>query len=259
MGLLIDEEQRGQDCTGQSFEPAELPLRCAKAARPGMARDLPIRADELNIAPLPDGFGLLWLPVEEYSNGDRTLLVALVHTSKRALSVLGIGTVRLPPEQTQMELQAVRGEDLLFAQGAECGPGIDSGKCDRKLKLLLLHDGRFVPLEMRDAENRCHGEAAINLARSQQVRLKSGWIRRFELVSTYEITDDGLLVNEQLAANDLPPDGNTDNPRLFRKSDARRLLEFTGAYFIYTQESLWTGMREVRGDLQTNKSQTFAE
>ena len=257
--LLFDGEQRGQDCTGRSFEPAELPLRCAKAARPGTARELPIRADQLSIEPLPDGFGLLWLPVEEFSNGDQTLLVALVHTSKRANSVLGIGTVRLPPEQTQVELQAVRGEDLLFAQGAECGPGVDSGKCDRNLKLLLLHDGRFVPLEMRDADNECHGEAAIDLARSQQVRLKSGWIRRFELVSTYEITDDGLLVNEQLAANDLPPDGNDDNPRLFRKSDARRLLEFTGAYFIYRQDSLWRGMREVRGDLQTNKSQSYAE
>jgi hypothetical protein len=257
--LLFDEQQRGKDCSGQSFAPTSLPLRCAKAARPGTARDLQIRADELSIEPLPDGFGLVWLPVEEFSNGDRTLLVALVHTSKRANSVLGIGTVRLPPEQMRVELQAVRGEELLFAQGAECGPGVDSGKCNRMLKLLLLHDGRFVPLEIRDADNQCQGEAAINLARSQQMRLKSGWIRRFELVSTYEITDDGLLVNEQLAANDLPPDGNDANPRLFRKSDATRVLEFSGAYFSYTRESLWTGMREVRGDLQTNKSQTFAE
>jgi len=257
--LLFDQEQRGKDCTGQSFEPTELPLRCAKAARPGIARDLRIRAGELGIEPLADGFGLLRMPVEEFSNGDRTLLVALVHTSKRANSVLGIGTVRLPPEQMQVELQTVRGEELLFAQGAECGSGVDSGKCDRQLKLLLLHDGRFVPLELRDGDNACHGEAAIDLARSQQVRLKSGWIRRFELVSTYEITEDGLLVNEQLAANDLPPDGNDANPRLFRKSDSRRLLEFTGAYFIYTQDSLWAGMREVRGDLQTDKGQTFAE
>ena len=63
--------------------------------------------------------------------------------------------------------------------------------------------------------------------------------------------------NEQLVANDLPPDGNDANPRLFRNSDARRLLEFTGAYFVYTRESLWAGMREVRGDLQTDKSRDF--
>lgn len=257
--LLFDQDQPGKDCTGQSFEPTALPLRCATAARPGVARDLRIRADELGMQTLADGFGLLWLPVEEFSNGDRTLLVALVHTSKRASSVLGIGTTRLPPEQMRVELQTVRGEELLFAQGAECGPGVDSGKCDRRLKLLLLHDGRFVPLELRDADNECQGEAAIDLARSQQVRLKSDWIRRFELVSTYEITDEGLLVNEQLTANDLPPDGNDANPRLFRNSDARRLLEFTGAYFVYTRESLWAGMREVRGDLQPNRSHTRSD
>jgi hypothetical protein len=224
-----------------------------------MARDLPLRAESLQVEPLPDGYGLLTLPVEEYTNGDRTLLVALVHTYKRALSVLGIGTVRLPPEQMQAALETVRGEDLLFAQGSECGLGIDSGKCNQTLKFLLLYEGRFVPLELRDPESRCQGEASINLVRSQQVRLNSGWIRRFELVSTYEIDDEGLLVNEQLTAFDLPPDGNEDNPRLFRNSDARRRLDFTGAYFTYDRESLWSGMREVRGDLQTNKSQTFME
>lgn len=257
--LIFDPEQDGRDCTGRSFEPAELPLRCATATRPGVARRRSIRADELSIEPLSSGFGLVWLPVEEYSNGDRTILVALVHASKRALSVLGIGTVRLPPEQILARIKTVRGEDILFAQGAECGRDVDSAKCDRRLEMLLLHDGRFVPLEMRDADNVCHGGAGIDLARSQRVRLKSGWIRRFELVSTYEITDNGLMVDEQLVANDLPPDGNADNPRLFRKSDSRRALDFTGAYFVYTEESLWTGMREVGGNLQTDKSQTVAE
>jgi hypothetical protein len=258
LGLLIDEDQHRKDCSGHSLEPAELPLRCAKAAPYGSARNLPIRTDELNMTSLSDGFGLLWLPVEEFSNGDRTLLVALVHTSKQALSVLSVGAVRLPAQQTRLELQVVREEELLFARGAECAWGEDAGRCDRKLKLLLSHEGRFVPLEMRDADNRCHGEAVVDLARFQEVRLKSGWSRRFDLISTYEVTDDGLVINEQLVAMDRPPDGDEDTARLFRKSDARRVLEFTGAYFIYTQESLWTGMREVRGDLQINKSQSIA-
>jgi hypothetical protein len=253
----VDEDQHRKDCSGQSLEPIELPLRCATAAPIGRARNLPIRANELNTANLSDGFGLLWLPVEEFSNGDRTLLVALVHTSKQALSVVGIGAVRLPGQQTRLELQRVREEELLFAQGAECASGEDAGRCNRKLKLLLLHEGRFVPLEMRDVDNRCHGEALVDLARSQEVRLKSGWTRRFDLISTYEVTDDGLVINEQLVAMDRPTDGNEDTARLFRKSDVRRVLEFTGAYFIYTQESLWTGMREVRGDLQINKSQSI--
>ncbi len=257
--LLMSQDQPRHDCGGRAFDPVELPLRCANAARPGSPRDLPIRAEELGVRTLPDGFGIVSLPVEEFTNGDRTVLVAHVHTSKKALSVLGIGAVRLPPAQIDLELQMMRGEALLFARGAECRSGPDSGKCDRTLKLLLLHEGRFVPLELRDADSRCHGETVIDLARSQDVRLKSGWLRRFELVSNYEITANGLLVNEQLVATDRPPDGSEDNARLFRKSDARRLLEFTGAYFVYEQESLWLTMREVRGDLQTNKSQSYRD
>lgn len=200
--------------------------------------------------PLNDGLGLVTLPVETYTNGDHTLLVALVHASKRSVSVLGIGTVRIPPEQTAVSLTRVRGEDLLLAQGTECAAGASAGQCDQTMKILMLYDGRFVPLEMRDADAMCHGEAAVSLFRSQELKLSSGWVRRFELVSTYEVTEDGLLVNEQLAATDRPPNGDEGNARSFRNSDARRMLEFSGAYFVYDRESLWTGMREVRGDLQ---------
>lgn len=251
--LILGDQDRTTDCTGRSFEPGELALRCAQAARPGTPSPLPIRVEDVVVQPLSDGMGLVGLPVEAYTTGDQTLLVALVHASKRALSVLGIGTVRLPPEQTAVALARIRGEDLLLAQGAECAVGTSEGQCDQTLKILMLYDGRFVPLEMRDADATCHGEAAVSLFRSQDVRLSSGWIRRFELVSTYEVADEGLLINEQLVATDRPPNGDAGNARSFRNSDARRTLEFSGAYFVYDRESLWTGMREVRGDLQPSR------
>lgn len=254
--LVVDDEQQRVDCTGKPFEPAELPLRCATAARPGTPSNLPIRTDRAKVRALPGGFGLFWVPVEEFTNGDRTLLVALVHTSKRALSVAGIGAVRLPPEQANMELQALKGEELLFASGAGCVPGGASKKCERTLKLMLLHQGRFTPLELRDQDNSCHGETQVALTKSQEVRLETGWIRRFELTSTYEVTNDGLVVNEQLVALDRLANGDEDNSRLFRSSDATRDLNFSGAYFVYQKESLWDGMREVRGDVRPASQST---
>ena len=147
----------------------------------------------------------------------------------------------------------MKGEELLFASGAGCGSGKDSKKCERTLKILLLHQGRFVPLELRDQDNSCHGETQVALAKSQEVRLKTGWVRRFELTSTYEATNDGLVINERLVAMDRPPNGDEDNSRLFRSSDAMRDLLFTGAFFVYQRVSLWDGMREVRGGLQTSE------
>jgi hypothetical protein len=252
--LVVDDEQQRADCTGKPLELAELPLRCAIAARPGTPRNLPLRTDDAKIRSLPGGFGLFWIPFEGFTNGDHSLLVALVHTSKRALSVVGIGTVRLPPEQTDMDLQAMKGEDVLFASGAGCVPGEGSKKCERTLKPQLLHQGRFMPLELRAQDNSCHGETYVALTKSQEIRLETGWVRRFELTSTYELTNDSLVVNEQLVAMDRPPSGDETNSRLFRSSDARRDLEFTGAYFVYQQQSLWDGMRELRGDVRPGAS-----
>lgn len=251
--LVLDEDNQRIDCTGEPLEPAELPLRCATAARPGMPRNLPIRSENARIRSLSGGFGLFWIPVEEFTNGDRTFLVALVHTDKRALSVAGIGTLRLPPKQTEMELQVLKGEELLFASGAGCVPGEASKKCERLLKIQLLHQGRFTPLELRDPENRCRGAAELALTKSQEVRLKTGWVRRFELTSTYELAEASLQIQEQLVATDRPSGGEEGSSRLFRSSDAKRELAFTGAYFLYQKESLWDGMRELRGDVHAGE------
>jgi len=68
------------------------------------------------------------------------------------------------------------------------------------------------------------------------------------------LKDNSLLINERLVATDRPRDGEADNSRLFRSSDSRRELAFSGAYFTYEQDSLWDGMRELRGDLRADGS-----
>ncbi|MEM7137473.1 MAG: hypothetical protein AAF500_12875 [Myxococcota bacterium] len=250
---------QGEDCTGHAFEPSVLPLRCISRARTGGVKDLPLQAEALEVRALSDTFALVSLPVEEFSNGDMTLLVALVHASRRSVSVVAIGSLQLHAAQLELELRPMGGEELLFARGSECAAGSQESKCDTQLKMLMLYQGRFVPLELRNSDNRCTGEAEISLFRSQDVRLKSRWRRTFELVSTYDVQDEGIVVNEQLVAMDRPPDGNPENAREFRRSDAIRELKFNGAYFTYERESLWDGMREVRGDLQTNKTQSYRD
>lgn len=251
MRLVFDESGDQSDCKGRPIEIAELPLRCAVAARPGAPRELPAQIDQAKIEALDGGFGLFWVPVEEFTNGDKTFFVAMVHTSKRALSVVGIGAVRLPPDQTDFSMQVIDGEELLFASGSGCSSDGGSTKCERLLRIMLLYDGRFVPLELRDRDNVCHGDTNIALLKSQEVRLRTGWIRRFELTSTYEVLGANLVINERLVVTDRQAGGESDNSRLFRSSDSKRELAFSGAYFIYEQESLWDGMRELRGDLRS--------
>jgi len=172
------------------------------------------------------------------------------------LSVVGLGVVRLPPDDVELELVSIRGDDVLFAQGAGCSGEDESSKCSKVVKMLLLHQGRFVPLELRSTGNRCTGAAEIELQKSQDLRLKTGGVRRFELTSTYKVRDDEVLVSEQLVAIDMTSAADADGARVFRTSDANRTLEFTGAYFVYDREPLWEGMRQIRGDLRPTTDQT---
>jgi hypothetical protein len=254
--LLLDTRQEYQDCTGARLVVGELPQRCAVDAPSPTAYTPPLDTNDVIVSPLSGGFGLIWIPVNAYANDDRSGLVALVHTSKRALSAVGLGVVRLPANEIELELVPIRGDDVLLAQGAACSNREESSKCSKVLKTLLLHEGRFVPLELRNTDNRCTGAAEIDLAKSQDLRLKTGGVRRFELTSTYKIRDSGLLVSEQLVATDMTSAANADGARVFRRSDATRMLEFTGAYFVYDRESLWEGMRQIRGDLQPTTGQT---
>ena len=247
--LVLDDGKRRTDCTGKSLAPPRLPSHCPVAPRPEKSEPIALGPSQTRTKSLPGGFGLFWTPVEQLGSGDQTLLVALVHTNKRALSAVGIGTVELPPESVDVELRALRGRDLLFVSGERCRKRASSSACERVLKVLLLHQGRFSPVELRDFSNECRGALELALSKTDEVRLPSGAVRRFRLTSTYQTVKNTLVVQEALVASDRPRDGDEDSSRLFRSADLTRRFGFSGSYFVYDRESLWEGMREVHGDL----------
>jgi hypothetical protein len=249
VSLLLSEEVARQDCTGQSLTPVELPRRCGVPAQPEPPRALRRQAERATLHEAPGDFALIWLPVDELRDGHKLGLVGFVHVAEKALSLVGIGTIELPAEHVNLRLRQVGSDELLFAEGKACPGRGPARSCERTLELFLLHDGRFVPLEVRDRNNRCTGAAEVPLALTQDMRLDNGTIRRFDLTATYSVVDNELLVTEQLVTTDRAANSSEENARVFRKSDGRRTLQFTGAYFVSDRESLWSGMREARGTL----------
>ena len=249
VSLLLSEDTARRDCTGHAIAPIELPLRCGVAAQADHPRALRSGPNSVVVHEAPGDFALIWLPVDEYRNGHKAGLVGLVHVAEKALSLVGVGTIVLPAARVSFELRRVGSDELLFAEGTACPGRGPKGSCERTLVLLLLHDGRFVPLELRDGNNQCTGPAEVPLALAQDMRLDKGTIRRFELTATYSMVDEGLLVTEQLVTTDRATNSSEENARVFRKSDGTRTLQFNGAYFISDHQSLWSGMREARGTL----------
>lgn len=249
VSLLLSEERARRDCTGHALAPVELPLRCGAPAQPEPARALRPEAERVTVHEASGDFALVWLPVDELRDGHKVGLVGFVHVAEKALSLVGIGTIELPAEQVSLRLRQVGSDELLFAEGKACPGRGPAGSCERTLELFLLHDGRFVPLEVRDRHSQCTGAAEVPLALAQDMRLDNGTIRRFDLTATFSVVDDGLLVTEQLVTTDRAANSSEENARVFRKSDGSRTLQFTGAYFVSDRESLWSGMREARGTL----------
>ena len=85
---------------------------------------------------------MIWIPVEAYPDDVAAGMVALVHASKRALSVVGLGMVRLPASAIKLELASMHGEDVLFAQGTACET--QSAECSKVAKALVIESEFFI-------------------------------------------------------------------------------------------------------------------
>lgn len=247
--LLLEEPNREKDCSGKWIAPADLPSRCPPSERTERFHSLAQPEEHVYVKSINDGFALVWTPTQEFEDGEAGGPVGLVHVSPKTFSVVALGNLRLPKDEVRLEMQVIRGEEVVFATGTRCAKGADPPRCDTELRLLLSHEGRLVPLELRDSENRCVGATELGLKRVHNVRLSNGWTRSFQLTTSYEIDGADLNAREQLIANDRPPGGDESQQRLFRRSEAKRNLGFTGAYFIYDEPSLWTSMRVTRGEL----------
>lgn len=247
--LLLSDETDEKDCTGEWVALPRLPDRCPlpkKRARHSLA---PSPAENVVVREHGDAFALVWLPTQRFDNGDGGGPVALVHLSERDFSVVAIGTLRLPPDNVDLEMVDLQGEELLFAQGTNCGEAQHGRACESILQPLILDSGRLRPLEMRDTGNRCLGEARVDLKRVDGAKLGNGWVRQFVLNASYELSAVGLVVKEQLVVTDLPVGGDEGQGRLFRRSQGERKLDFTGAYFTSSEPSLWAKTRPTQGEL----------
>lgn len=247
--VLLSEATQEQDCTGAWIELPELPDRCPTPAESAKRTRNAAVASDLVVRQHGDGFFLVWAPTQRFENGDGGGPVGLVHLGKSDLSVIAIGMLRLPSSKVRLEMIDLEGATLLVAEGTDCFDTTAFEPCERVLRVLVLDQGRWMPLELRDARQACLGEAKVDLERIDVVGLDDGWRRKLELTATHDLTPEGFLMREQLVITDFPPGKDESQGRIFRRSQGRRTLHFTGAFFIQSEPSLWDKTRPSVGEL----------
>lgn len=247
--VLVDAPGYDKDCSGQWVAPADLPARCPPPEGEQRAKPLSRRENYVVARSQNESFALVWTPVQRYGDGEVGGPVGLVHMSPERFSVVALGNLRLPPNRVALRVEVVAGEEVLFAEGSHCEEAGHSGQCDTELRLMLIQGPNIVPLELRDSGNRCVGPTELGLRRVHSQKLPNGWVRDFVLVTDVDVGVDEVIARESLVATDYPPDRNESRAQVYRRSEAKRTLDFNGAYFESDRPTLWTHMRATKGEL----------
>ena len=249
IAVLHSDETDEKDCTGRWVELDQLPERCPSPAESARWKPNRSATNDVVVRQHGDGFVLVWTPTQRFDNGDLGGPVALVHLGESDFSVMAIGVLRLPPGQVKLEIVDMQGETLLLAEGTNCLSVESVDPCARIMTAMILDQGRWRSIELRDQGQRCIGAASVSLERVDLKKLQSGWTRRFVLTSPYELLPNGVLLREQLVVTDVPSSGDMAQGEVFRRAQGRRMLEFMGAYFVENAGSVWARMRPSDADL----------
>lgn len=191
------------------------------------------RSDRLAVKPI-------WVITHRFSDGDGFGPVAVVERTAEGFAVRALGNLRLPSDRARLRIHDAMRSQLVVADGERCqrrddlgGPPIlrteieageeDALRCIRYAQVLQWRGDHLVPPTIND-EERCLGPARFYLDREHRVHLANQWFRIFRLAASIEYRGSTIVVHEQVQVEDADP-GNPDRPpRLFRTSEADRLI-----------------------------------
>lgn len=188
----------------------------------------------------------VWIVTHHFENGDGFGPVVLSERSADGVSVRAIGTLRLPLQRARLRLRESGGQEFIIADGERCpeededdgGPDADADvadgeetgeeesepTCMRYARILPLVGDQLMTPEIRDDEGNCLGPAQVYLSRELTVGLENGWERTFRLAASMEYRGGGIVIHEQVIAEDQDPRDPGRPARLFRTTDSDRVV-----------------------------------
>lgn len=235
-----------QDCVGNAIEwhPTDPECEVREDEDEPAPRAVPIteesvivgRSDKVAIKPV-------WVITHRFENGDGFGPVAVTERTSEGVAVRAMGTLRLPVERARLRLRETGGHQILVADGERC-PRNDSDErdgsdtagsasgsegeqprsCLRTSQLMPMVGDRLLNPEVRTPDGRCLGPATVHLQREHVVGIANGWERVFRLAASMEYRGGSIIVHEQVTAEDRDPRDPGRPPRLFRTTDADRVI-----------------------------------
>lgn len=185
----------------------------------------------------------VWVVTHRFEDGDGFGPVILTDRDAEGVAVRAIGSLRMPVERARLRLRETGGRRVVVADGERC-PEADEDEdgepaadvadgeqteereptCLRYARILPVIGDRLDNAEVRTEGGRCLGPAQVYLSRETTVALENGWERTFRLAASMEYRGGAVIVHEQVVVEDADPRDPGRPARLFRTSDADRVL-----------------------------------
>lgn len=249
-----DGQSTSQDCAGNgiTWHPTDRQCQIHEMEDEPAPRAVPVtdesivlgRADSVAIKPV-------WVITHRFEDGDGFGPVVITERTADRVAVRAMGTLRLPTQRARLRLRETDGQRLLVADGERCPPSEDeedgSGDdarpanaqgggnaqaeeqepptCLRTSRLLAVVGDQLVNPEVRTPEGECLGPAAIHLSRERVIGIANGWERVFRLAASTELRGGSVIIHEQVTVTDRDPRDPGRPARLFRTTDADRVLQ----------------------------------
>ena len=194
------------------------------------------RSDSVSVKPV-------WVITHRFEDGDGFGPVALTERTAEGVAVRAIGTLRMPTDRARLRLRETGGQQIVVADGERCpeededandaptnveseegGAEEEEPTCIRYARVLPVVGDQLMSPELRTREGQCLGPAQIYLSREQTVALENGWERTFQLAASMEYRGGAIIVHEQVVAEDRDPRDPGRPARLFRTTDADRVV-----------------------------------
>lgn len=229
----LGDEAPANECTGK---PIEAPTDDCDGEKAPLS-PTPVGPEEIVTRSISFTETLVWI-ITKTDGVEGEGPVALVERDlEEGLAVRAIGTLRT--KRTRPRLKMSDDRKLLIIDSDECGDPDDITTCERSARLLVLRGTRFVPAAVKHPKTlECIAGSTIELSRTLERELPSGWTRSFQLAASWEAKNDSLYINEMVTIVDSDPENPSVPPRPFREVTAKRRVKIGEDRVVSAEEPL---------------------
>jgi hypothetical protein len=234
-----------RDCTGRELTSPEQDEGCLEGEFSGTSTPVEeLTLEHITLASASDDRMLVWFVTETFDNGEGRGPLSIIEWTRTGIAVRAVGAIRSSASGSALRLERVGEIDVLVAEGQACDPR-QPQECWPVIRLFPILGGRLGEQTILTDDGQCLSPARFDKLRSVDLESSQpGWLRHFELTTSLQFSDAGILVTESVTVSERESSQSLDAAQPYRTADETRLISVDDRGLTTYLPSLWTRILE---------------